>query len=69
MNSPKAGDTLPTVTVVIATCNSERTIDGCLQSVRDQVYPHEVLDILCADGGSTDRTLEIARRFGANIIS
>ncbi len=66
MNTPPA---TPPLTVVIATCQSERTIGQCLESVRSQQYPQERIRIILADGGSTDRTKEIARRFGAEIIS
>lgn len=58
----------PTVSVVIATRNSERTLEFCLSSVRKQVYP-ALLEIVIADGGSIDNTLNIARKYGAKIIS
>ncbi len=62
------GALFPTVTVVIATKNSERTIDACLQSIRDQEYPQEKIDIILADGGSTDRTLEIVQRYRPEVL-
>lgn len=57
----------PTVSVVIATRNSERTLELCLSSVRKQIYP-SFLEIVIADGGSADNTLNIARKYGAKII-
>lgn len=59
----------PTITVVIATYNAEKTIIKCLQSVRDQNYPQDKIDILLVDGGSQDKTLLLAKRFHVEIIS
>lgn len=42
-----------------------RYILACLGSVRAQDYPAELLEILVADGGSTDRTCELVRRVAA----
>ena len=47
------------ISVIIATWNSEASIDQCLRSVLEQLLPVEVLLV---DGGSSDRTLEIVRR-------
>jgi glycosyltransferase involved in cell wall biosynthesis len=52
----------PTVSVVIPTLNAERYLAECLGALRAQEYDGDV-EILIVDGGSTDRTLEIARRF------
>lgn len=55
--------TAPGVTIVIPTFNSEHAIVECLESVFSQVYPGKV-EVIVADGGSTDRTLSIVRRYG-----
>lgn len=49
-------------TVEILTFNNETTIETTLESVT--LFD----EILVIDGGSTDRTLEIARRYGAKIL-
>lgn len=54
---------LPTVSVIIPVRNEERYIARCLQSVRQQDYPPELLEILVVDGGSEDSTREIANEF------
>jgi glycosyltransferase involved in cell wall biosynthesis len=54
--------------VAIATRNSERTLFACLSSVRGQDYPANV-EIVLADGGSKDRTLQIASEFKARVIN
>jgi glycosyltransferase involved in cell wall biosynthesis len=51
---------LPSLTVVTATFNSEATIAETLRSVREQDYPGEV-DHVVVDGGSRDRTVDIVR--------
>lgn len=57
----------PSVSVVIATRNSERTLAPCLASVRNQHYPSP-LEIVIADGGSVDSTLDIAKKFDARVV-
>lgn len=48
--------------VGILTFNSAATLERALESVKD------FEDIIVCDGGSTDGTLELARRYGAHII-
>ncbi len=59
----------PSITVVIATFNSERTLKKCLESIRKQNYPQKKVNILLADGGSTDNTFQIAKEFDAVFLS
>jgi glycosyltransferase involved in cell wall biosynthesis len=58
---------LPSVSVLVPTLNSERTLATCLQAVRAQDYPPELVEVIVADGGSTDATLAVAREYGARI--
>ena len=53
---------LPSVSVIIPTLNSARTIRQCLRSILAQDYPAP-LEILVADGGSTDSTQRIVQGF------
>lgn len=50
-------------TVLVLTLNSAKTLKRAIESVRD------FSDILVLDGNSTDGTLEIAKSFGARVIS
>lgn len=59
---------LPGVSVVIPTLNSAKYLPECLQSVRDQDYPDELLELIIVDGGSDDETSEIAHRYGVEHI-
>lgn len=45
------------ISIVIPTLNEAKTIGQCLSRLREQVEPHE---IVVADGGSSDDTMEIA---------
>lgn len=60
---------LPSVTIVIATYNSSRTLATCLLNVAKQSYPKNKVDIIIADGGSRDATLIIAKKFGAKVVA
>lgn len=51
--------------VVIPTLNEEPSIVGCL----DSVGTHEGVEVVVADGGSSDRTREYARSRGAKVVT
>lgn len=51
------------ISVVLAVYNEEVNLETCLSSVKDLAD-----EIVVVDGGSRDRTLEIAKKFGALII-
>ncbi len=60
--------TLPTISVCIATYNSGKTLERCLKLIRQQDYPSNKIEILLGDGGSTDNTLAIAKKFKAKVL-
>lgn len=51
------------VSFIIPTLNSSRTLKACLQSIRNQDYPQGKIEILIVDGGSTDKTKKIAQKY------
>ena len=51
------------ISVVLAVYNEEETLGRCLESVKDLAD-----EIVIVDGGSTDTTIEIARKYHAHII-
>jgi cellulose synthase/poly-beta-1,6-N-acetylglucosamine synthase-like glycosyltransferase len=59
----KPEKTLPRITVMLPVRNEERFIAQTLQQIYDQDYPRQLLDVVVADGMSTDRTAEIVCEF------
>jgi succinoglycan biosynthesis protein ExoA len=53
---------LPFITVGIPCLNEEDFIEALVDRVLGQDYPADRLEVIVADGGSTDRTLEILAR-------
>ena len=47
-----------TVSIVTPTLNSMRTLDAYFNAIMSQNYPHAKIEIIIADGGSTDGTRE-----------
>ena len=58
----------PAISVIIPTLNSAKTIKNCLESIRNQNYNQETIEILIIDGGSQDMTKAIAEEFSAVFI-
>ena len=56
------------ISVIIPTLNSSRTLVECLKSIKAQKYSL-LTEIIVADGGSNDQTLQIARDYGAKIVN
>jgi cellulose synthase/poly-beta-1,6-N-acetylglucosamine synthase-like glycosyltransferase len=47
--------------------NNETTIEECLQALLTQNYPSDNLEIILVDGGSKDRTVELAKKYPIKI--
>lgn len=58
----------PFVCIVIPTYNAEKHLDTCLASIARQTYPKKETEVIVVDGGSTDRTLEIAKKYNVKIL-
>ena len=56
------------LSVVIPVLNSEKTLGECLAAIAAQAVNRSDYEIVVADAGSTDRTLEIAREAGVDVI-
>src|ERR1700727_1220200 len=55
----------PLVSILIPAYNAEKTIAYTIQSAIDQTW--QCKEIIVVDDGSTDRTAELAQRFGSNV--
>lgn len=55
----------PFVTVAMPCLNEAGFIESCIRSVQAQTYPRHRVEVLVADGGSTDGTREILARLAA----
>ena len=62
-------DSLPGVSIIVPTFNSESTIDECLRSILELDYPKQLLEVIMIDGGSTDATTERAKAYPVKLIS
>jgi len=55
------------ISVVIPTYNEERYVERCLKSLVNQSLPRTEFELIVVDGGSTDRTVELAHEY-ADIV-
>src|ERR1044071_2619578 len=55
----------PLVTIVTPSLNQRQFIEATVRSVLDQDYP--AIEYVVMDGGSTDGTLDLLRRYGDRI--
>lgn len=56
------------ISVIMPTYNSEKTIERSIRSIRNQNINQKKIEIMIIDGGSTDSTLEIAKKYDVTII-
>lgn len=56
------------VSVVIRTLNEARHLGTLLDGITRQVYPDGEVEVIVVDSGSSDGTIEIARKFGTNLV-
>ncbi|NHJ88080.1 MAG: glycosyltransferase [Asgard group archaeon] len=62
----RALPTEPYVSIVVPTYNEEKNIQRCLTSLRQLNYSN--FEIIVSDGGSTDKTIELARPLANQIV-
>ncbi|MBI4427873.1 MAG: glycosyltransferase [Ignavibacteriales bacterium] len=59
----------PFVSVVIAARNEDVNLPACLQSITQQTYPKSQFEIVVANDGSSDRTLEVCNEYASRITN
>lgn len=60
---------MPLVSVILTTKNEQNYIRNCLDSIRNQNFHQENIEIIVVDNNSTDKTKEIARAFTDKIYN
>jgi glycosyltransferase involved in cell wall biosynthesis len=56
------------ISFVIPTLNSAKTLGECLDAILAQDWPRDDYEIVIADAGSSDATLDIAREKGVDVV-
>lgn len=57
---------MPKISIIIPALNEEKTLPTLLESIKDQEFTD--YEVIIADAGSTDKTLAIAKDYGARVI-
>ncbi|KKU90181.1 MAG: Glycosyl transferase family protein [Candidatus Yanofskybacteria bacterium GW2011_GWA1_48_10] len=60
---------MPKTSINIAVLNGERYIESCLDSVFNQAYPPELMELNILDNGSTDATIRLIQNLTASRVS
>ena len=60
---PKSLMHFPTIDVVIPAFNEQKSILRAIQSVIQNTYPQDKIQVVVVDDGSTDRTVEVVQQF------
>lgn len=53
----------PPVTVIVPVYNSSDTLFKCLESIFEQSYPTKLIQVICVNNGSQDKSFEVFQRF------
>ena len=57
-----------TVSIIVPTLDSEKTVKSCLGSIMGQDYPKDKLEVIIVDGGSRDNTLDVVTEYPVRVI-
>jgi len=65
---PSSPENFPHVSFILPTLNAGAILENCLASIARQTYPRDRYEIILADAHSTDRTRDIAKKYGAIVL-
>jgi glycosyltransferase involved in cell wall biosynthesis len=54
--------------VIVPTLNEQENILNCLKSIKNQSFPRNKYEIIVSDGNSSDKTVEIARKYADKVV-
>lgn len=57
------------ISVVVSAYNEEKNLPKCLTALTNQTFPQKDYEIVVVDNNSTDKTVEIAKSFGARVVT
>lgn len=60
---------VPNISIIIPVLNEEDYIQRVLAKILENTCTDQIMEILIVDGGSTDRTVFFAQKFGARVLS
>lgn len=58
----------PLVSIITPTLNAEKYLNNFFKHLNKQTYPKNKIQIVVADGGSTDKTIKIAKKYKAIVV-
>ena len=56
------------ISIIIPVFNAEKYIDQCLSALQNLDYPKDKFEIIVVDNGSTDKTVEIAKKYPVELF-
>lgn len=56
------------ISIITPTLNNQKELKFFLDSIKRQKFPQSKLEVLIVDGGSTDKTLEIAKKYKVKLL-
>ncbi len=59
----------PLVSIVIPTYNSAKVLPFCLESIRNQEYPIDKIEIIVVDNFSQDNTVKISKKYTSKVFT
>lgn len=62
-------DNEPTVTVIVPVHNESKNLPAFFKAIAAQTYSRNSVEILVVDNNSTDDSQEVAKRFGARVVT